>query len=57
MAADRIATESAAAGVGRDAAESCLNSFTGDTPITMADRWKKPIKDVKVGEKVLATDP
>jgi len=46
-----------AATAGRDAAESCLNSFTADTPVTMADGSKKPIKDVKVGDKVLATDP
>lgn len=49
--------ETAATTVGRDAAESCLNSFTGDTPVKMADGTTKPIKDVKVGEKVLATDP
>lgn len=44
-------------GVAGDAAESCLNSFTGDTPVTMADGSKKPIDQIKVGDKVLATDP
>jgi RHS repeat-associated protein len=40
------------------AARTCsVNSFTAATLITMADGSKKPIKDVKVGERVLATDP
>lgn len=43
--------------VGHDAAESCLNSFTADTPVTMAEGPTKEIKDVRVGDKVLATDP
>lgn len=38
-------------------AASCLNSFTGDTPVTLADGSRKPIGDVKIGDKVLATDP
>ncbi|MEU9631562.1 RHS repeat-associated core domain-containing protein [Streptomyces luteogriseus] len=33
------------------------NSFTGDTPVLMADGTRKPIKDVRVGDNVLATDP
>ncbi|PWE08635.1 hypothetical protein DD630_18515 [Streptomyces sp. BSE7F] len=33
------------------------NSFTGDTPVLMADGTRKPIKDVKIGDTVLATDP
>lgn len=33
------------------------NSFTGATLVLMADGSSKPIKDVKVGDKVLATDP
>ncbi|MFE7608253.1 polymorphic toxin-type HINT domain-containing protein [Streptomyces celluloflavus] len=33
------------------------NSFTPDTPVLMADRSSKPIKDVRVGDKVLATNP
>ncbi len=37
---------------------SCLtNSFTGDTLVLMADGTRKPIKDVKLGDKVMATDP
>jgi RHS repeat-associated protein len=40
------------------AARTCsVNSFTGATLVTMADGSKKPIHDVKVGDKVLATDP
>ena len=40
------------------AGESCLtgNSFTAYTLVLMADGTKKPIKDVKVGDRVLATD-
>ncbi|MFF7023439.1 DNRLRE domain-containing protein [Streptomyces klenkii] len=33
------------------------NSFTPETSVLMADGTTKPIKDVKVGDKVLATDP
>ncbi|WP_329127177.1 polymorphic toxin-type HINT domain-containing protein [Streptomyces sp. NBC_01465] len=33
------------------------NSFTGDTPVVMADGTRRPIKDIKVGDRVLATDP
>ncbi|MEU2842842.1 polymorphic toxin-type HINT domain-containing protein, partial [Streptomyces sp. NPDC007076] len=38
---------------------SCLtgNSFTADTPVVMADGTSKPIKDIGIGDKVLATDP
>ena len=58
---DRVVAANAgadgAATVGRDAAESCLNSFTGNTPVTMADGTTEPIKDIKVEDKVLATDP
>ncbi|WP_455712983.1 RHS repeat-associated core domain-containing protein [Streptomyces phaeochromogenes] len=39
-------------------AGSCLrNSFTGHTTVLMADGTRKPIKDVRIGEEVLATDP
>ena len=42
-----------AANGGRRAVQSCLtNSFTGDTLVLMADGSKKPIKDVKLGDKV-----
>jgi RHS repeat-associated protein len=33
------------------------HSFTPDTPVLMADRTTKPIKDVTVGDTVTATDP
>ncbi|MFJ8002532.1 RHS repeat-associated core domain-containing protein [Streptomyces sp. NPDC096310] len=33
------------------------NSFTADTPVLMADGTRKPIKDVKIGNNVHATDP
>ncbi|MFC7531498.1 polymorphic toxin-type HINT domain-containing protein [Actinoplanes sp. GCM10030250] len=32
------------------------NSFTGNTPVLMADGTKKPIKAVRVGDRVVATD-
>ncbi|MGC5040049.1 RHS repeat-associated core domain-containing protein [Streptomyces sp. DT190] len=33
------------------------NSFTGDTPVLMADGTRKPIKEVHIGDTVIATDP
>ncbi|MFF9580303.1 RHS repeat-associated core domain-containing protein [Streptomyces rubiginosohelvolus] len=33
------------------------NSFTSDTPVLLADGTRKPIKDIRVGDEVLATDP
>ncbi|MGW2722394.1 RHS repeat-associated core domain-containing protein [Streptomyces sp. NPDC001492] len=33
------------------------NSFTGDTPVLMADGTRKPIKDVAIGDTVIAADP
>jgi hypothetical protein len=44
-----------AANTGRTAARAC--SFTGTTLVLMADDTRKPIADVKVGDRVLATDP
>ncbi|MGC9496975.1 polymorphic toxin-type HINT domain-containing protein [Streptomyces sp. WG7] len=42
----------------QSAGESCrVNSFTPETPVLTADGTKKPIKDVKPGDKVVATDP
>ncbi len=41
--------------VGRTAARAC--SFSGTTAVLMADGTKKPIEDVTVGDKVIATDP
>jgi RHS repeat-associated protein len=34
-----------------------FNSFDPDTPVLMADGTIKPIKDVRVGDQVVATDP
>lgn len=36
-------------------AKAC--SFAGATVVLMADGTKKPIEDVEVGDKVIATDP
>ncbi|MDK0520034.1 polymorphic toxin-type HINT domain-containing protein [Streptomyces sp. ML-6] len=33
------------------------NSFTSDTPVLLADGTRKPIKDIQIGDEVLATDP
>ncbi|MFD4218228.1 RHS repeat-associated core domain-containing protein [Streptomyces griseus] len=33
------------------------NSFTSDTPVLLADGTGKPIKDIRIGDEVLATDP
>ncbi len=47
-----------AANSGRVVANACrTNSFTGDTLVLMADGSRKPIKDVKLGDEVIATDP
>jgi RHS repeat-associated protein len=56
----RMATRAAAnAGdnVASGLARTCLRSFTGDTLVLMADGTKKPIKDIEVGDKIIATDP
>ncbi|MFI1869083.1 HYD1 signature containing ADP-ribosyltransferase family protein [Streptomyces jumonjinensis] len=45
-------------GGGKSKSDPCdPNSFTPGTEVLMADGTKKPIEDVKVGDKVLATDP
>ncbi|MEU0558972.1 polymorphic toxin-type HINT domain-containing protein [Dactylosporangium sp. NPDC006015] len=53
--------EGAAANTARRAATSCracpCNSFSPDTPVLMADGTVKAIKDVDLGDWVLATDP
>ncbi|WP_308295673.1 RHS repeat-associated core domain-containing protein [Streptomyces odontomachi] len=47
-----------AKGASRVADDVCVpNSFTGDTPVLMADGTTKPIKDVQVGDEVASTDP
>lgn len=38
-------------------ARTCLRSFSGATLVLMADRSKKPIDQIEVGDKVVATDP
>ncbi|WP_179271933.1 polymorphic toxin-type HINT domain-containing protein [Actinomadura meyerae] len=43
------------AGVARNL--RCSSSFVPGTDVLMADGTRKPIEDVKVGDKVLATDP
>ncbi|MGN9778320.1 DNRLRE domain-containing protein [Micromonospora sp. H33] len=43
--------------LGRRALGRCPNSFTGETRVLMADGSHKRIDQVKVGDKVLATDP
>ncbi|WP_171908294.1 restriction endonuclease fold toxin [Streptomyces niveus] len=42
-----------------DPAKSCKigNSFTGDTPVLLTDGTRKPIRDIQIGDEVLATDP
>lgn len=44
---------------GDEAAASCLgrNSFTGDTPVLMADGSSRPIAEVKVGDEVRNSEP
>ncbi|MGI5153101.1 polymorphic toxin-type HINT domain-containing protein [Plantactinospora sp. CA-294935] len=44
-------------GLGGRVKGGCLRSFAGDTQVLMADGSPKPIKDVKVGDLVYATDP
>ncbi|WP_322749067.1 MULTISPECIES: Hint domain-containing protein [unclassified Frankia] len=45
-------------GVRESSAKSCeLNSFDGATEVLMADGSRKPIRDVRVGDRVRATDP
>lgn len=34
-----------------------MNSFVPGTPVLMADGSRKPIEQVELGDKVLATDP
>ncbi|MEW2636491.1 polymorphic toxin-type HINT domain-containing protein [Streptomyces sp. NPDC048389] len=41
---------------GNKAFRKC-NSFTPQTPVLMGDGRTKPIKDVRIGDRVLATDP
>ncbi|MER7212581.1 polymorphic toxin-type HINT domain-containing protein [Streptosporangium sp. NPDC000239] len=43
--------------LGTKAGKSCRQSFIPGTKVLMADGTKKPIEDIRVGDKVLATDP
>src|SRR5207248_1069027 len=56
--AGRLGSEadSGGGGLGEDTGGIC-HSFAPDTPVLMADGSTKPIKDVRVGDKVTATDP
>ncbi|MFF2506029.1 polymorphic toxin-type HINT domain-containing protein [Streptomyces sp. NPDC058067] len=42
---------------GRALSKGCKNSFTPEAKVELADHATKPIKRVKVGDKILATDP
>ncbi|MET9670630.1 polymorphic toxin-type HINT domain-containing protein [Streptomyces sp. NPDC006475] len=54
--ADKL--ESIAKKADPDQGVSCLvNSFTPDTRVLMADGTTKAIKDIRIGDKVIATDP
>ncbi|WP_406417112.1 polymorphic toxin-type HINT domain-containing protein [Streptomyces sp. NBC_00842] len=44
-------------GASRVKGTNCLNSFTPDTQVELSSGATKAIEDVKVGEKILATDP
>ncbi|WP_188195970.1 polymorphic toxin-type HINT domain-containing protein [Nonomuraea sp. SYSU D8015] len=41
----------------RERGTSCANSFVPGTAVLMADGTRRPIEEVGVGDKVLATDP
>jgi RHS repeat-associated protein len=47
----------AASGAAKAAGECAGHSFAASTAVLMANGTTKPIKDVKVGNKVVATDP
>lgn len=53
---DDVADAAEAGRAGEKAAKAAC-SFSGDTAVLMADGSKKPIKDIQVGDQVLATDP
>ncbi|MFG2217397.1 polymorphic toxin-type HINT domain-containing protein [Streptomyces sp. NPDC048685] len=57
MAGEALSAFMAARGTLRLGNCPTRNSFTADTPVLMADGTRKPIKDIKTGDKVLATDP
>jgi hypothetical protein len=56
--AERIANDSLKVGGKSDGPAGCaLHSFVAGTAVLMADGSKKPINEVKVGDRVAATDP
>ncbi|MET9659252.1 polymorphic toxin-type HINT domain-containing protein [Streptomyces sp. NPDC006510] len=57
MAGEALSAFMAARGTMRLGSCPTGNSFTVDTPVAMADGTSKPIKDITIGDKVLATDP
>ncbi|MES9508502.1 polymorphic toxin-type HINT domain-containing protein [Streptomyces sp. NPDC000609] len=57
MAGEALSAFMAARGTLRAGCCLARTSFTADTPVLMADGTRKPIKDIKTGDKVLATDP
>ncbi|MFD9890121.1 polymorphic toxin-type HINT domain-containing protein [Amycolatopsis sp. NPDC059027] len=54
---DAVAGEADVAAISKLGCPTEPHSFTPDTPVLMADGSAKPIKDVKVGDKVLNADP
>jgi hypothetical protein len=51
------AQDSLLAELGRALSGVCRSSFLPGTPVLLSDGMTKPIQDVRVGERVLATDP
>ncbi|MBO2458110.1 polymorphic toxin-type HINT domain-containing protein [Actinomadura violacea] len=52
-----LATSKRIAKAAKAGAKIGCNSFVPGTPVLLADGTSKPIEDIKVGDKVLATDP
>ncbi|MCX5069029.1 polymorphic toxin-type HINT domain-containing protein [Micromonospora lupini] len=58
--AGRAAAETTASAATKTVSASCAaagNSFTGDTPVRLADGGSKQISEVRIGDRVEATDP
>ncbi|WP_117211550.1 RHS repeat-associated core domain-containing protein [Allorhizocola rhizosphaerae] len=51
-----VSTPKTGGGTTAGSAKPC-HSFDGSTPVRMADGTDKPIRDVELGDEVLATDP
>ncbi|WP_167736455.1 RHS repeat-associated core domain-containing protein [Nocardioides sp. 1609] len=56
-AADEVADAADSGSSATTGARSCLKSFVGETLVLMADGSKRPIGSIKVGDRVVATDP